>query len=155
MWLRQSLLNEMDRDKKLEIYSTLHSSHDTCIVCGENNPYGLKLSFQLKDDGSVESEFLAKFLYEGYKGFLQGGVAAAIMDSAMTNCLFYHGISAFTAEFLIKYRKPISCGRKIIVRAKIEKSYSPLHILGSTISQNDLLLVEASAKFMESDLLKK
>jgi len=152
---QQFSLNEMDKDKNLEIYSKLHYSHENCIVCGKSNPYGLKLSFKLEENGSVEAEFETKSVYQGYKGLLQGGVAAAIMDSAMTNCLFYHGISAFTAEFSIKYKKPIPCGKKIIVRAKIEKSYNPLHILSSTISQNDMVLVEASAKFMESDLLKK
>ncbi len=148
-------MDVIDKDKSLKNHLKLHKFHDTCIICGENNPYGLKLSFELKENGSVTADFMPKFTYEGYKGFLQGGVAAAVMDSAMTNCLFYHGISAFTAEFSIKYRKPIRCGRKIVVLAKIEKSYSPLHVLTSRIIQNDEVMAESSAKFMESDLIGK
>lgn len=142
-------------NKKKENYSRLHSLHDTCIVCGEKNPFGLKISFRLLEDSQVEAEFMPKFAYEGYKGFLQGGVAAALMDSAMTNCLFYQGISAFTADLSVKYKRPVRCGRKVAVTARIEKSWSPLHLLTSCIVQDGKTAVEASAKFMENDLIKK
>lgn len=142
-------------DAKEENHSRLHILHDTCLICGDKNPFGLKIFFRLVEDSHVEAEFMPKFVYEGYKGFLQGGVAAALMDSAMTNCLFYNGISAFTAELSIKYKKPVRCGRKVTVRAWIEKSWSPLHLLSSSIIQNGEIAVEASAKFMESDLLSK
>ncbi len=148
------MLSDMDAGKK-ESHSRLHSSHDTCIICGEKNPFGLKVLFNLNEKGEVEAEFMPKFAYEGYKGFLQGGVAAALMDSAMTNCLFYNGIKAFTAELNVKYKKPIRCGRKIFVKASIEKSFDPLHLLKASITQDAAIAAEAYAKFMESDLLKK
>ncbi|NLH38848.1 MAG: PaaI family thioesterase [Elusimicrobia bacterium] len=145
----------MNSDKEQENHSRLHASHDTCIVCGEKNPFGLKVSFRLTQKGGVEAEFMPKFAYEGYKGLLQGGVIASLMDSAMTNCLFYHGVSAFTAELSVKYRKPVHCGRKMLVTAKIEKSWNPLHFLSSSMFQEGELVAEATAKFMESDLLEK
>ncbi|NLI09758.1 MAG: PaaI family thioesterase [Elusimicrobia bacterium] len=145
----------MKENKYLKNHSRLHACHDTCIVCGEKNPLGLKVYFRLTESGAVEAEFMPKFAYEGYKGFLQGGVAAALMDSAMTNCLFYHGIAAFTAELSVKYLKPMRCGRKMSINAKIEKSWNPLHILSSSIIQDGKMVAESTAKFMESDLLKK
>lgn len=142
-------------EDKIRNHSRLRLSHDTCIICGEKNPFGLKIFFRLNEDLSVEAEFMPKFMYEGYKGTLQGGVTAAIMDSAMTNCLFYHNISAFTAELNIKYIRPIRCGKKIRIKAKIEKMSSPLHVLSAFIIQEDKKVAEASAKFMESEIIKK
>lgn len=86
--------------------------HDTCIICGIKNPVGLKLQFEVLPDGSVRSEFMCKFIFEGYKEILHGGVIASLIDSAMTNCLFAHDILAFTAELTIKYKMPVRCGKK-------------------------------------------
>lgn len=128
--------------------------HDTCLLCGGKNPVGLKLQFELQPDSSLKAEFMSKFMFEGYKGFLHGGVIASLIDSTMTNCLFAHNIAAFTAELTINYKLPVRCGRKLIVTARIVKSYEPLHILEAQVEQEGKTAVTASAKFMESDLLK-
>ncbi|MDD4005455.1 MAG: PaaI family thioesterase [Elusimicrobiaceae bacterium] len=129
--------------------------HDTCIVCGGKNPVGLKLRFELLADSSLKAEFMGKFMFEGYKGCLHGGVIAALMDSAMTNCLFAHNIAAFTAELAIKYKKPVRCGKKVVVTARIVKSCAPLHLLEAQLMQDDNTVVSAAAKFMENELLGK
>ncbi|PIS46997.1 MAG: hypothetical protein COT17_05700 [Elusimicrobia bacterium CG08_land_8_20_14_0_20_51_18] len=54
----------------------------------------------------------------------------------------------------IKYRLPVRCGRKILLRARVEKSYNPLHILSASLNQEGKEAVSATAKFMESPLLK-
>jgi len=74
-----------------ELHAESSADHDTCIICGSGNPLGLKLKFDFPEDGLAECEFMPKFAYEGYKGFLQGGVSAALLDGIMTNCLFSHG----------------------------------------------------------------
>lgn len=141
-----------DKHTLLRVQNRLH---DTCLLCGSKNPVGLKLEFEVLPDSSLKAEFMSKFMYEGYKGFLHGGVIASLIDSAMTNCLFAHGIAAFTAELAINYKQPVRCGRKVGVTARIAKSYAPLHILEAQVLQNGQVAVTASAKFMESELLKK
>ena len=141
-----------DKDTLVNIQNRLH---DTCLLCGSKNPVGLRLEFEVLPDSSLKAEFMSKFMYEGYKGFLHGGVIASLIDSAMTNCLFAHGIAAFTAELDIKYRLPVRCGKKIIVTARIAKSYAPLHMLEAQVFQNGQSAVTATAKFMESELLKE
>jgi acyl-coenzyme A thioesterase PaaI-like protein len=128
--------------------------HDTCIICGQKNPVGLKVKFDILPDQSVSAEFMCKFMYEGYKGFMQGGIIASLLDSAMTNCLFAHNIAAFTAEFNLKYKKPVRCGSKITVSAHMLKDYDPLYIMQAEVIQNGQSLVTAEAKFMKSELLK-
>ena len=129
--------------------------HDTCILCGGKNPVGLKLRFEIMPDSGTRAEFTCSPIFEGYRGFMHGGVAASLMDSAMTNCLFAHNIAAFTAEMDIKYNLPVLCGKKAIVTARIIEYLRPLYILEAEIMQEGKTVVKAKAKFMESELLKK
>lgn len=128
--------------------------HADCLLCGRRNPAGFKLDFQPDEDGSVSAIVPCSSLLQGYTGFLHGGVSAALLDSAMTNCLFSKGIAAFTGELNLVYKKPVLCGTTARVKAWLEKSYPPLHELKAQLSQNGEVLVSAQARFMESDLLK-
>ena len=129
------------------------SLHDTCLLCGSKNPIGLQLDFKPGKDGAVVAQFICQFRFEGYKGFLHGGVAAALLDSAMTNCLFARGIAALTAGLNVTYKKPVRCGRSAQINAWLIKSFSPLHELKAHLSQDGEILVTAGAKFMETDLI--
>ena len=129
------------------------SLHDTCLLCGSKNPVGLKLDFAVVEDGAVLALFLCHFRFEGYRGFLHGGVAAALLDSAMTNCLFARGTAALTAGLNVTYKKPVRCGRPAQVKAWLVKSFPPLHELKAQLSQDGEILVTAEAKFMETDLI--
>jgi len=125
--------------------------HDTCLLCGGKNPVGLKLDFEAAENGSVSARFMCQFRFEGYKGFLHGGVTAALIDSAMTNCLFAKGIAALTAELNLKYKKPVRCGKTAEIKAWLEKAYPPLYTLKAELSQDGAVVAAAEAKFMEND----
>jgi uncharacterized protein (TIGR00369 family) len=129
------------------------SFHDTCLLCGGKNPAGLQLEFEAGEDGAVLARFLCHPRFEGYRGFLHGGVAAALLDSAMTNCLFAQGTAALTAGLSVAYKKPVRCGRSAQVKAWLVRSYPPLHELKAQLSQDGEILVTAEAKFMETDLI--
>jgi len=90
---------------------------------------------------------------QGYNGYLQGGIAACLLDSAMTNCLFARGVLGFTAELNIKYKSPVKCGLPVTVTANITKAYPPLYLISAQIMQGEKQVVIADAKFMQSDLL--
>ena len=144
-----------DKETLRKLHSeTQESLHDTCLLCGNKNPIGFKLKFDVEQAGMVSSEFFCHFRFEGYKGYLHGGVIASIIDSAMTNCLFSQGLAAVTAELSVKYGTPVRCGKPAIVRAWIVKSFPPLHSLRSEIAQNGAVVVTAEAKFMEEATLR-
>ncbi len=71
--------------------------HSGCIMCGTQNPLGLKLNFTRdeEEEGGVIGYYKPNNLMEGYAGILHGGVAAALLDSAMTNCLFANHVPDF------------------------------------------------------------
>jgi uncharacterized protein (TIGR00369 family) len=123
--------------------------HANCIVCGRNNPRGLRVQFSLAGDGGVEASFDCQKVFEGYDNHLHGGVIAALLDGAMMNCLFAHGHLAVTAELTIRYRQPVAIGRPATVRAWIRQSSHGLHRMQAELQQDNRLLVSAKATFLD------
>lgn len=124
-------------------------THKKCLLCGDENPWSLKLSFQLAKDGWVYSGFQAHDKLQGYNGILHGGIIASLLDSAMTNYLFFHDIEAVTGELLVRYLQPIDCNSKLVIRASILLDNPPLYIVKAEIICEDKVMARAKAKFMQ------
>ncbi len=131
-----------------------HKSHSGCVACGADNPLGLKLKFLPQPDGSVRAAVFCRREITGYDGFLHGGIAALMLDSAMTNCLFAKGIAALTAEFNLKYKAPVLIGRAAEVTARLEKDMAPLYVMKAELLQDGQVKVQAEAKFLKNIFLK-
>jgi hypothetical protein len=65
----------------------------------------------------------------------------------MTNCLFAHGIHAFTAELKVRFLLPVTVRGVIRLKANIEKSYAHFYMLKAELLQNHALKARASGKF--------
>lgn len=113
---------------------------------------GLALRYAAAPDGSVSATFLGNPALEGYEGILHGGVVAALLDGAMTNCLFAHGIRALTGELRVRYRLPVLATEELMVRAWVERSWHGLFLLQSEILQSRVLKARAEGKFKQSNL---
>ena len=132
--------------------ATRRDVHPRCVVCSRPVPNGLGLKFQVLPDGSVTASFGCGKGFEGYGGMLHGGVISAIADGAMTNCLFAHGIAAVTAEMTVRFRHPIALDAVAVVRAHINRSQAPMHIVEAQIVQAGQVKAKATGKFMERPL---
>jgi len=124
--------------------------HAHCILCGLDHPQGFRLVFNTHTDGRVEAKFPCDRLYQGYTGFLHGGIIAALMDSAMTHCLFSHGRVAVTGELRVRFLKPVMVNRPMIVGARMAESSPPLFLMESDVRQNRDTVATATAKFVEA-----
>lgn len=134
----------------LEQMQRLHAAtHPHCVVCGADNPWGLQVDFRPTADGGVEAHFDCARIFEGYSHRIHGGVIAALLDGAMTNCLFAHGRVAFTAELTVRYRHPVMTDRRATVRAWIRESSNRLHRVRAELLQDGQLLAIATARFLE------
>ncbi len=123
--------------------------HKSCYACGKDGN-SLGLSYNCIGDNSVYGEWFCNEKYQGYPGIVHGGIIAVILDSAMTNCLLKHGISAVTADLHIRYLKPVKINSLLRINASIVRSHSPLFILKSHIAIDNIIYALADAKFMES-----
>lgn len=127
-----------------------HTVHAHCVVCGRDHAHGLRLNFALRPDGSVQAVFAASEVFEGYHGRLHGGIIAALLDGAMTNCLFAHGRCAYTAQLTVRYRQPVTTTDLLTVRAWLTGTWTRLHQVQAELRADGALKATAAAKFLEA-----
>jgi len=134
---------------EIESREIQEQAHSVCIVCGHANDRSLGLKFTQLDDGSVQAIFNCDSIYAGYQNYMHGGVIALLLDGAMTNCMFAHGCLAVTAELKIRFRHPVITDKVARVRAWIDQSSPPLHLLKAELVQDNQVKATAAGKFME------
>jgi uncharacterized protein (TIGR00369 family) len=122
--------------------------HAGCLLCGEGNPWSQGLRFRAASDGSVETTFAGHPRLQGYEGILHGGVIAALLDAAMTHCLFHHGVRGLTGDLHVRYLRPVSCKASLAVRAWIVSGRPPLYRLRSELLLGGSVAARAYARFM-------
>jgi uncharacterized protein (TIGR00369 family) len=130
---------------------TRAAAHSGCFFCGREHPSGLKLEFHELENGSVTARFPCDHLFEGYREALHGGAVAALLDSAMTNCLFSKGVVAVTAELVVRFLSPVRLDRPGEVTAAVTKVRGPLFYMQAEFRQGRSLAARARATFMGKD----
>ena len=110
---------------------------------------GLALRYRVEPDGGVAATFLGNCALEGYAGLLHGGVVAALLDGAMTNCLFARGLPALTVELNVRYHTGVAAAEIVTVRAWLESESHGLYQLQAELTQGGTVKASATAKFME------
>jgi acyl-coenzyme A thioesterase PaaI-like protein len=81
---------------------------------------------------------------------LHGGVIAALLDGAMTNCLFAFGHRALTVELKVRYHAGVAAAEESLLRAWLEDSTRELFQLRAELSQDGAVKASATGKFMLS-----
>jgi acyl-coenzyme A thioesterase PaaI-like protein len=109
---------------------------------------GLALRYAPQPDGSVSATFLGNCALEGYSGLLHGGVIAALLDGAMTNCLFARGLLAMTVELKVRYHASAAAAEETSLRAWFEGSTHGLYQLRAELTQTGAVKARATGKFM-------
>ena len=126
----------------------IETGHHQCLLCGDDNPWSLKLRFSTGGNGIVSARFVAHDMLQGYQGMVHGGVVAALLDAAMTNCLFQCGVKAVTGDLHIRYLRPVPCQQTLDIHASVEKATPKLYRMKSEIRDRDHLLARADAVFI-------
>lgn len=86
-----------------------------CVVCGQENPCGLRLKFE-RDGDAVAANWTASWGWESFRGVVHGGVLCAILDEAMSQAVIADGHTALTAELRVRFRKKVQIDDELRVR---------------------------------------
>jgi len=114
----------------------IEKGYSMCFGCGEDNPIGLKLSFQ-RDGKSVKAEFTPGKLHQGWANVVHGGILHSILDEAVSYAAIFEGLFCITAKMETRLRRPAVIGEPLIITA--------------TTTRNTSRLVEAEAKISAKD----
>lgn len=128
--------------------NTKVESHSKCFACGQQNKDGLQLQFQEDCGNRAFCECTISAEYQGYPGIVQGGIVAVILDSAMTNCLFFRSVEAMTVRLNIRYENPVYTDIPLRAVAGLIASRKNVYDLEAEIEQDGKTKATASAKFM-------
>jgi len=70
-------------------------TYGNCFVCGEKNPGGLQLSFQIDEEKqTLKTIFVGKPVFQGYDGIVHGGIVSTLLDEAMAKLAYELGYNA-------------------------------------------------------------
>ena len=122
--------------------------HERCVVCAPSHPLGLRVEYRIDGAGVVHAAFRCHEVLQGYPGQLHGGVITALLDGAMTNCLFAHGIEAVTAELTVRFLRPVRTELFAEVTARLIKTSRRLYVLAAELIQEDGTVARAQGKFL-------
>ncbi len=105
-----------DQDEQLSLNDI--TDYGLCFACGPRNPYGLKLHMEREGD-RVVAKFTAAEEYQGYPGFLHGGIITALLDEVMSRVsIVTYNRWSITAGIDVHFRKPVFIGQEVTVIAE-------------------------------------
>lgn len=127
--------------------------HERCLLCGERNPWSLKLTF-LPEGQQVTASFQPHPGLQGYGGVLHGGVISALLDAAMTHCLFHQGVRAVTGDLHVRFLRPVPCRQALELKAWLLSAAPPLYRLKAELTAGGLVMAWAEAKFVQEQKIR-
>ena len=129
------------------ITEAAQNDHAHCMMCGQDNPRSLGLCFHSEAE-RVCATFKIRPTMQGYTGILHGGVVASLLDSAMTHCLFHHGVQGLTGDLHVRFIRPIPCDVTVEIRAWILSATEPLYKLRAELVYEQRIMAWAQGKFL-------
>lgn len=128
-----------------------------CMVCGQQNKFGLKASFYELENESIVALFTPLQEHQSYPGRLHGGVAGAILDETIGRAIFIKDESVWgvTVELNLKYHKPIPLDEELRVVGRITRDTRRIFEgEGEILLSNGDIAVSATGKYVKMPIDK-
>lgn len=121
-----------------------------CFVCGQNNPHGLRLSFEFDEaSGEVVCRTVFPQHFQGWKDVLHGGIVSTVLDEIMAKAVGHKGFKGVTAELNVRYKQPVKTGTEYVIRGRVNEIRKRLVFTEARIlDSNQKPAATATAKFM-------
>ena len=118
----------------------INRDYRLCFGCGQDNPIGLKLSFQW-DGKTASAEFIPTEFYQGWPGLIHGGIIISLLDEAMGYAALFEGRHCVTAKIQVKLNHPVSINEPLIITSSITKRTRKLVEARAVVSSKDGTLI--------------
>jgi len=120
-----------------------------CFACGDRNPHGLHMRFELDGEG-VLARYQPREADQGFPGVLHGGVLVTLLDESMAWAMWARSRAlGVTAKMETRYRRPVPPDGELQVRARVTAQRGRRIEVESHIAAPDgERLVESTALFM-------
>jgi Thioesterase superfamily len=102
----------MDRPGQLQ-------RNPSCVVCGTQNPNGLRIEF-VRDANGVRANWSPAEGWESFQGTIHGGIITTVLDEAMSQAVISNDWHALTAELSVRFRRRVAPGDALQIRGWIK-----------------------------------
>lgn len=111
---------------------------DYCFVCGQDNPFGLKLKFSY-EESQGEARAVANFPrhLQGWNDILHGGVLSMVLDEAMAKAIGFNGMKGVTTELKVKFRQKARPATNYMVIGRITAIKKRLALTEAQVLDSD------------------
>jgi uncharacterized protein (TIGR00369 family) len=126
-----------------------------CLVCGVDNPLGLRGRFYELETGELAGLFSPREEHQSYPHLLHGGISAAILDETIGRAIIiaHPGTWGVTAEFTIRYRRPVPSDGEVRAIGRITRDTPRVFEgTGEIILEDGTVAVEAAGKYVKRPL---
>ncbi len=123
-----------------------------CIVCGMENPFGLKATFYVLDNDSVACEVCFRSEHQSYPDRTHGGMVATLLDELMGRALWIKEPETFgvTTTMNVTYRRPVPYGVTLKARGYItHNSKIGFSAKGEIYDEHGKVLAEGNARYLK------
>jgi len=123
-----------------QISIDIERGYSQCFGCGQDNPIGLKLSFQW-DGQTARAEFTPTELHQGWPGMVHGGIIICLLDEAMGYAGIFDGVHCLTAKIQVNLKRPTPVKETLIITSSIIKKTRKLIETRAVIAWPDGTLI--------------
>lgn len=124
-------------------------SETACIICGSDNPIGLRLVFRSDVEGSIVEATVGPN-WQGYRTMVHGGIVAGLLDDAMWHAIYQQTAErTVTAELTVRYKRPVPIDVALMIRGRVVRARTRLIMAAGEIrGGSGQLLAVAEGRFM-------
>jgi len=125
-----------------------------CFVCGDKNPHGLKIKFQVdRQKQTIHTTFTVEPIYQGWDGVVHGGIVCTLLDEAMANLVYELGLNAIAASLEVRFKKPAPTLQPLRIDGEITEVHKKLVKAKASVAREDgAVLATATASFVRQGL---
>jgi len=131
-------------------------TYGNCFVCGEKNPNGLRLNFEIdKERQTLKTTFVPNPTFQGWDGIVHGGIISTLLDEATAKLVYELGYQAVTASLEIRFKKPAPILEPLRVYGEItEVGKKLIRAKARVVKEDGTILATGMATFLRSSLAK-
>jgi acyl-coenzyme A thioesterase PaaI-like protein len=122
-----------------------------CLVCGRDNPHGLRLDFTVDPNTSiVRTQFTPASHHIGFTGIAHGGILATVFDEAMVWSATWQGKRfCVCGELTVRFRQIAQIDQTLTIEAGITTARPRLiQTFATARDSSGTLIAEATGKYV-------
>lgn len=123
-----------------------------CVLCGLDNPHGIKANFYEMENGELVTSFSYQFEHQSYPGRTHGGLIACVLDESIGRAIWITDptVLGVTCELNVKYRKPMPYNAPLYCISRITENRSRIFVgEGEIVDAQGVVYAEAHGTFVK------